>query len=61
MHSSMNVKKKLNFQVTSVPSCITWATDSNNVKIVFTLERAKKAQRGNNVQLYSFFDFQQQY
>ena len=50
-----------NFQVTYVPSCIIWATDSNNVKIKFTLEQARKAQRGNNIQLYSFFKPQQQY
>jgi hypothetical protein len=40
---------KLNFQVNSVPFSITWATDSNKVKIKFTLEQAWKAQRVNNV------------
>jgi hypothetical protein len=35
------------------PSCITWATESNKVKIKFTLEQARTAQRENNVKLYS--------
>jgi hypothetical protein len=45
-------RNKLNFRVTSVPPCIIWATNSNKVKIKFTLEQARKAQSGNNVQLY---------